>query len=84
MLINNGEVIVEVHDLVEKFNDNYVQKIEKSSGEKSRSYISDTDLMDDDVVINQVLQQYSSHPSMIKTRQKLLIPKIQENFNSTV
>ena len=84
MLINNGEVIVEVHDLVEKFNDNYVKKIEKSSGEKSRSYISDTDLMDDDVVINQVLQQYSSHPSMIKTRQKLLIPKIQENFNSTV
>ena len=68
MLINNVEVIVEVHDLVEKFNDNYVKKIEKSSGEKSRSYISDTDLMDDDVVINQVLQQYSSHPSMIKTR----------------
>ena len=68
MLINNGEVIVEVHDLVEKFNDNYVKKIEKSSGEKSRSYISDTDLMDDDVVINQVLQQDSSHPSMIKTR----------------
>lgn len=68
MLINNGEVIVEVHDLVEKFNDNYVKIIEKSSGEKSRSYISDTDLMDDDAVINQVLQQYSSHPSMIKTR----------------
>ena len=34
MLIDNGKVIVEESDLVETFNDQYINIVEKSSGQK--------------------------------------------------
>ena len=44
MLIGNGKVIVEEHDLVETFNHIYINMVEKSSGEKPRNYVSETNL----------------------------------------
>ena len=75
MLIGNGKVIVEEHNLVETFNDPYIDLVEKSSEEKPRNYVSDTNLLDHDVVIDEIVQHYSSHPSIIKMREKLVIPK---------
>ena len=34
MLTDNGKVIVEERDLVETFNDHYIDIVEKSSGQK--------------------------------------------------
>ena len=54
MLIDNGKVIVEKNDLVEKFNDHYINIVEKS--------------LEDDVVINEIVQHYSNHPNILKIK----------------
>ena len=48
MLIDNGKVIVEESDLVEKFNDRYLNIVKKSSGQKPCSFVSDTNSLEDD------------------------------------
>ena len=62
MLIDNGKVIVEESDLVETFNDHYINIVEKSSGQKPSNFFSDTNSLKDDVVINEIEQHYSNHP----------------------
>ena len=75
MLIDNGKVIVEESVLVEKFNDRcYINIMEKYSGQKLYNFVFDTNSLEDDVVINEILQHYSNHPSILK---------IQENFDSS-
>ena len=37
------------HDLEETFNDHCIHKVEKSSREKPHNYVSDANLLDDDV-----------------------------------
>ena len=74
MLIDNGKVIVEENDLVEKFNDHYINIVEKSSGQKLCNFVSDTNSLEDDVVINEIVQLYSNHPRILK---------IKENFDNS-
>ena len=62
MLIDNGKVIVEESDLVETFNDHYINIVEKSSEQKPSNFFSDTNSLKDDVVINEIEQHYSNHP----------------------
>ena len=62
MLIDNGKVIVEESDLVETFNDHYINIVEKSSGQNPSNFFSDTNSLKDDVVINEIEQHYSNHP----------------------
>ena len=69
MLIDNGKVIVQESDLVEKFNDHYINIVEKSSGQKPCNFVSDTNSLEDDVVINETVQHYSNHPSVLKIRE---------------
>ena len=75
MLIDNSKVIVEEYDLVETFYGHL---------EKPRNYISNTNLLDDDVAMNKIVRHYSSHTSIIKIREKFVnsenIAKFQ--FNS--
>ena len=82
MLIDNGKVIAEEHDLAETINDHYINIVAKSSGEKPHNYVSDTNLLDDDVVINEIVQHYSNHPSIVKIREKFVnsqnIVKLQQ------
>ena len=40
MLIDNGKIIVEEHDIVAIFYDHYINLVAKSSEEKPRNYIS--------------------------------------------
>ena len=74
MLIDNGKVIVEESDLVEKFNDHYINIVEKSSGQKPCNFVSDTNSMEYHVVINKIVQHYSNDPSVLK---------IMENFDNS-
>ena len=74
MLIDNGKVIVEESDLVETFNDHYINVVEKSSGQKLCNFVSDANSLEDDVVINEIVQHYSNQPGILK---------IKENFDNS-
>ena len=78
MLIDNGKVIVEESDLVEKFNDHYINIVEKSSGQIPCN--SDINSLEDDVVINDIVQHYSNHPNIIKIREKFDNSQTVEQF----
>ena len=74
MLIGHGKVIVEESELIEKFNDLWINIVEKSLGQKPCNFVSDTNSLEDDVVINEVVQHYSNHFRMLK---------IKENFDNS-
>ena len=74
MLIGHGKVIVEESELIEKFNDLWMNIVEKSLGQKPCNFVSDTNSLEDDVVINEVVQHYSNHFRMLK---------IKENFDNS-
>ena len=74
MLIDNGKVIVEESDLVETFNDHYINIVQKSSHQKPCNFGSETNSLEDDVVINEIVQHYSNHSS---------ISNIRENFDNS-
>ena len=74
MLIGHGKVIVEESELIEKFNDLWINIVEKSWGQKPCNFVSDTNSLEDDVVINEVVQHYSNHFRMLK---------IKENFDNS-
>ena len=74
MLIGHGKVIVEESELTEKFNDLWINIVEKSLGQKPCNFVSDTNSLEDDVVINEVVQHYSNHFRMLK---------IKENFDNS-
>ena len=44
-------VIVEEYDLLQTFNDHYINLIKRFFEEKSRSYVLDTNLLYDDVTL---------------------------------
>ena len=57
ILIDDGKVIVDEHELVETFNDHYVNIVGKFSEEKPRNYVSDTNLLDDVLLTNSATLQ---------------------------
>ena len=71
MLIDNAKVIVEESNLVETFNDHYINIVEKSSRQniaKLCNFASDRNSVHDHVVIKEIVQHYSNHPSILKIR----------------
>ena len=80
MLIDNGKVIVEERDLAETFNDHHTNIVEKSSGQKRSNFVSDTHSLEDDVVINEIVQHYSNHPSILKIRENFDNSQTVEQF----
>ena len=74
MLIGHGKVIVEESELIEKFNDLWINIVEKSLGQKPCNFVSDTNSLEDDLVINEIVQHYSNHFRMLK---------IKENFDNS-
>ena len=73
MLIDNSKVIVE-RDLVEAFNDLYINIVEKSSGEKPRKNVLGTNLLGIDMVIDEQCniwdKVFKNGPSKICGRQR--------------
>ena len=84
MLIDNGKVIIEESDLVEKFSDHYINIVEKSSGQKPCNFISDTNSLEDDVVINEIVQHYSNQPSILKLKENFETSQTVEEFQFSV
>ena len=80
MLIDNGKVIVEESDFVETFNDHYINIMPKSSGQKPCNFLSDTNSLEDHVVINEIVQHYSNHPSVHKIRKNFDNSQTVEQF----
>ena len=74
MLIDNDKVIAEESDLIERFNDHCINIEEKLLGRKLSNFVRDTNSLEDDTVINEIVQHYSNYPS---------IPKIRENFDNS-
>ena len=73
ILIDNGEVIVEESNPVERFNNHYINIAEKSSRQKPCNFVFDKNSLQDDVVINEIVQRHSNHLSILK---------IKENFDN--
>ena len=80
MLIDNGKVIVEKSDLVETFNDHYINIMGKSSEQKPCKFVLDTNLLEDGVVFNEMVQHHSSHPSILKIRENFDNSQTVEQF----
>ena len=55
MLIDNAKVIVEESDLVETFNNHYINIVEKSSEENPYNFVSDASSLEDNAVINEIV-----------------------------
>ena len=81
MLINNGKVIVEESDFVETFDDHYINIVERSLGQKPCIFVLDANLLEDDVVINEIAQHYSNHPSIRKIREMFGNSQTIEKFH---
>ena len=69
MLIDNAKNIAEESDLVEKFNDHYINIVEIFLEQKPSIFVSDTNSLEDEEVINEIVQHYSNHPSILKIKQ---------------
>ena len=70
MLIDNGKVIVEESDLVETFNDQYINIVEKSSGQKLSLVTLFRTLIYWKMTwsLTKIVQYYSNRPSVFKVR----------------
>ena len=56
-------IVQEEHVLVEIFNDHYINLAEKSSGEKPRNYLCESNLLDDDIVTDRIVHHYKVTPA---------------------
>ena len=54
--------------------------MEKSSWQKPCNFVLDTHLLEDSVVINEIVQYYSNHPSILKIRENVGNSKTVEQF----
>ena len=84
MLIDNGKVIIEESDLAEKFSDHYINIVEQSLGQKPCNFVSDTNSLEDDVVINEIVQHYSNNPSILKIKEDFEASQTVEQFQLSV
>ena len=83
MVIDNGKVIAEESNLVETFNDHCIDVVEKSSQQnisKACNFASDRNSVDDHVVIKEIVQHYSNHPSILKIRKNFDNSQTVEQF----
>ena len=74
MLIYNGKVIAKESNIVVKCNDHYINVAEKSSTRKPCNFVSDTNSLEDDEFIKEIVQRYNNH---------LSLHRIRENFGNS-
>ena len=61
--------------LVELFNENYVNIVETSSGNKPSSLRNCEDSAQDDATADKIISKYSSHPSVQKNKTEFTVDK---------
>ena len=68
-LIQNGEIITEEKNLVETFNNHYINIVERSSGIKPVDVAMMHNMCDNDTAINVIIEAYKDHPSVTKIKE---------------
>ena len=61
---NEGNLICNEQELVELFNEHYINKVEKSSGEKPLSLGNSSDASQDEMTDKEIISIYSDHPNI--------------------
>ena len=64
-LVMNDIIVTDDQELIEVFNDHYVNIVEKSSGKKPISLAKDTGISDDRQIVRLSLDEYKNHPSVL-------------------
>ena len=80
MLIENDEIITEEKDLVEIFNEHYINIVEKSSGIKPVNVTMMHNIFDNDTAINVIIEAYQNHPSVTKIKEIIVKNTIKRSF----
>ena len=65
---NEGNLICNEQELVELFNEHYINTVEKSSGKKPLSLGNSSDASQDEMTVTEIISAYSNHPSFEKSK----------------
>ena len=84
LYIRNLNKDLKEQDLIELFGFNATTCLEKSAEQKPCNFVSDTNSLEDDVVINEIVQHYSNHPSILKIREKFDNSRTVEQFQFNI
>ena len=71
----DGEIVRGEKVLVKVFNENYINIVEISSGNKPSSLGNCQDSAQDDATVDKILSKYSSHPSVQKIKREFSLDK---------
>ena len=71
---NEGNLICNEQELVELFNEHYINTVEKSSGKKPLSLGNSSDASQDEMTVKEIISVYSNHPSIRKFK-TLCVPE---------
>ena len=65
---NEGNLICNEQELVELFNEHYINIVEKSSRKKPLSLGNSSDASQDEMTVKEIISEYSNHPSIQKIK----------------
>ena len=71
----DGDIVRDEKVLVELFNENYINIVEISSGNKPSSLGNSEGNAQDDATVDKIISKYISHPSIQKTKREFSIDK---------
>ena len=71
---NEGNLICNEQELVELFNEHYINTVEKSSSKKLLSLGNSSDASQDIITVKEIISVYSNHPSIRKIK-NLCVPE---------
>ena len=69
---NEGNLICNEQELVELFNEHYINIVEKSSGKNPSSLGNSSDASQDEMTVKEIISVYSNHPSIRKIKKTKL------------
>ena len=72
---NNGDILRGEKVLVELFNENYINIVEISSGDKPSSLGNYEDGAEDDATVDEIISKYSAHTSVQKIKKEFSLDK---------
>ncbi len=65
LLVKDDRIITNDNELVEAFNDHYINIVEKSSGKKPQNLGDKHKLKSDKEIVQLILEKYANHPSIL-------------------
>ena len=64
MIFDGKKIVTNETELVEAFNNHYINTVEKSSGKKSRHVAHDNDIENKRIAIQVINKYFENHPSI--------------------